>query len=408
MHAPGFKHIVSTEHLTEITTERKAIPFYRDERVIRWIAQVVSAVLLIGLLIWIIVNFVQAANARGMTLNFRFLSDPAEFPISDPVLPYDPSRSFGYAFMVGVVKTLLVSVVGIIFATIIGTLIGLARLSSNWLLSHIALAYIEFHRNIPLLVLLFLWYFPVFAQLPPVEESLSMAGPMYLNSRGIYMTWPRLTESGWIWVISIVIAIILAVIVWKVLEDRQLKTGKDTYYAYISLAIIIIIPTIGWFISGGPLYLDVPRLETDTFNFQGGMRLTPEFAALLIGLTMYTAAFIAEVVRGGIQSVSKGQTEAAKAVGLKPFQVTSLIILPQALRVIIPPLISQYLNLTKNSSLALFIGYQEVFSVGKIAINQAGRAVPVFAMVMFTYLLMSLFTSWILNWYNRRIQFVER
>jgi len=407
MHAPGILSIVSTERLTEVTTEHQAIPFYRDERVLRWTAQIISAVVLIGLLVWIIVNFIQSANARGMALNFRFLNDPAGFPISDPVLPFDPSRTFGYAFLVGVVKTLLVAVTGIFFATILGTLIGLARMSSNWLLSRIALGYIEFHRNIPLLVLLFLWYFPVFAQFPSVEESITLAGPIYLNARGIFFTWPRLDSGGVIWLISIAIGIILAVIAWKVLEKRQLSTGRDTYYIYVSLAIVIIIPIIGWFVSGSsPLYLDIPVL--DGFNYRGGLRLTPEFAALLIGLTMYTAAFIAEVVRAGIQSVSKGQTEAARAVGLRPFQVISLIVLPQALRVIIPPLISQYLNLTKNSSLALFIGYQEVFSVGKIAINQAGRAVPVFAMVMATYLLMSLFVSWILNWYNRRIQFVEK
>ncbi|MEA3439179.1 MAG: ABC transporter permease subunit [Chloroflexota bacterium] len=398
---------MSTEHLTEVITEHQAIPFYRDERVLRWAAQILSAVVLIGLLVWVMVNFIQSANARGMALNFRFLNNPAGFPISDPVLPYDPSRTFGYAFLIGVVKTLLVSVIGIIFATILGTLIGLARLSSNWLLSRIALAYIEFHRNIPLLVLLFLWYFPVFAQFPPVEESITLAGPIYVNSRGIYFAWPKLGSGGVIWLVSIAIGIILAVIAWKVLEKRQLSTGKATYYAFVSLAIIIIVPTIGWFVAGSsPLVLDVPVLEG--YNYQGGLRFTPEFAALLIGLTMYTAAFIAEVVRAGIQAVSKGQTEAARAVGLSPFQVISLIILPQALRVIIPPLISQYLNLTKNSSLALFIGYQEVFSVGKIAINQAGRAVPVFAMVMFTYLLMSLIVSWILNWYNRRIQFVEK
>ena len=399
-------YLVSTEQLNEATTEHQAIPFYRDERVLRWAAQIISAVLLIGFLVWVIVNFIQAADARGMALNFNFLNDPAEFPISDPVLPYDPSRTFGYAFLVGIVKTLLVAAIGIVFATILGTIVGLARLSSNWLISHIALAYIEFHRNIPLLVLLFLWYFPVFAQFPSVEESI-LAGPVILNSRGIYLTWPRLGSGGVVWLISIAMGIILAVIAWKVLEKRQIDTGKSTYYAFISLAIIIIIPIIGWFAAGSsPLYLDVPVLEG--FNYQGGLRMTPEFTALLIGLTMYTAAFIAEVVRAGIQAVSKGQTEAARAVGLSQFQVISLIILPQAMRVIIPPLISQYLNLTKNSSLALFIGYQEVFSVGKIAINHAVRAVPVLEMVMFKYLLKSLIVSWILNWYNRRIQFVEK
>ena len=389
------------------THEPPAIPFWRDERVLRWAAQIISGVIIIGVLVWVAVNFIQGANQRGMSLNFDFLGDPAEFPISDPLLPYDPSRSFGYAFAVGLVKTLLVAVLGIFISTILGVIIGVARLSTNWLISHIALVYIEFHRNIPLLVLLFIWYFPIFNSLPSVEESIVLWGPMYFNSRGIYLTWPRLTAVGFIWLAAIFLSVVLAALAYIKLQKRELDTGKSTHYGLISLAILLIGPTLGWVLLGrSPLELDVPVLSG--YNFSGGLRLTPEFAALLIGLSMYTAAFIAEVVRGGVQSVSRGQLEAAKAVGLNHFQTLRLIIFPQALRVIIPPLISQYLNLTKNSSLAFFIGYQEVFSVGKIAINQAGRAIPVFAMVMAVYLALSLFTSMILNLYNRRIQFVER
>ena len=389
------------------THEPPAIPFWRDERVLRWAAQIISGIIIIGILVWVAVNFIQGANQRGMSLNFRFLSDPAEFPISDPLLPYDPSRSFGYAFAVGLVKTLLVAVLGIFFSTILGVIIGVARLSTNWLISRIALVYIEFHRNIPLLVLLFIWYFPIFNSFPPVEESIVLWGPVYFNSRGIYLTWPRLTAVGFIWLAAIFLSVVMAALAYIQLQKRELDTGKSTHYWLISLAILLIGPILGWFLLGrSPLELDVPVL--DGYNFIGGLRLTPEFAALLIGLSMYTAAFIAEVVRAGVQSVSRGQQEAAEAVGLNHFQTLRLIIFPQALRVIIPPLISQYLNLTKNSSLAFFIGYQEVFSVGKIAINQAGRAIPVFAMVMAVYLALSLFTSMILNFYNRRIQFVER
>jgi general L-amino acid transport system permease protein len=392
---------------TSSVGEHAEIPFWRDERVLRIAAQLISAALIIGFLVWVGVNFVQGANQRGMSLRFEFLNDPAGFPISDPVLPYEPSDTFGRAFAVGLIKTLLVSVLGIIFATILGTFIGLARLSSNWLVSRLALAYIEFNRNIPLLVLLFILYFPVFNSLPPVKESLSISDLVFLNARGIYMVWPRFETKGIIWLASLVLGIILAILAWRALQKRQIVTGKPTYYAYISVGILIILPVTGWFIVGGfPFILDYPVLEK--FNYQGGLRLTPEFVALLFGLTIYTAAFIAEVVRAGVQAVGKGQTEAAKAVGLNYSQVLRLIVVPQALRVIIPPMISQYLNLTKNSSLALFIGYQEVFSVGKIAINQAGRAIPVFAMVMAVYLSLSLITSWILNWYNRRIQFVER
>jgi general L-amino acid transport system permease protein len=393
--------------IDHLKKDHAEIPFWRDERVLRIAAQVISGVLIIGFLVWVAINFARGANQRGMSLNFKFLQDPAGFPISDPVLPYDPSRSFGYAFAVGLVKTLLVAVIGIFFATILGTFIGLARLSTNWLVSRIALLYIEFHRNIPLLVLLFIWYFPVFNRLPPVKESITLSGPIYLNSRGIYLAWPRVTQEGYIWLISVLVGIILAIIAWTALQKREVLTGKPTYYGYISVAIIILFPITGWYLSGGsPLELNVPYLEG--FNYRGGLRLTPEFVALLIGLTMYTAAFIAEVVRAGVQAVGRGQVEAARSIGLKPSQVLRLVVIPQALRVIIPPMISQYLNLTKNSSLALFIGYQEVFSVGKIAINQAGRAIPVFAMVMAVYLSLSLITSGVLNWYNRRIQFVER
>jgi general L-amino acid transport system permease protein len=387
--------------------QQQAIPLWRDERAIKWTAQIISGVIILGLILWVILNFIEGANQRGMTLNFQFLKNPAGFPISDPVLPYEPSMSFGYAFMVGFVKTVLVSVIGIFFATILGIIIGIARLSSNWLVSQLAIFYIEFNRNIPLLVLLFIFYFPIFNQLPPVKESISIGNALILNSRGIYLTWPRLTTTGIIWIVVIFLSIILAAVAYIRLQKRQIETGKSTYYGIVSIALLLVGLIFSLLILGNsPVEWDFPILEG--FNYSGGLRLTPEFTALLFGLTVYTAAFIAEVVRAGIQSVSKGQREAANALGLNSFQVLNLIIFPQALRVIIPPLISQYLNLTKNSSLAFFIGYQEVFSVGKIAINQAGRAIPVFALVMLVYLALSLFTSLILNWYNRRIQLVER
>lgn len=385
---------------------KSSIPFYRDERVIKAFAQVVSALVIIGFVIWAIFNFLAAAEARNMTLSFGFLKEAAGFPISNPPIEYEPDMSFGRAFLVGLVNTLLVSVTGVVAATILGTLVALARLSSNWLLSKIALAYIEFHRNIPLLVLLFIWYFSAFTNLPGVKESLIWPG-IIINQRGFYLTWPRLTEVGQPFAIALGIGILLAIIVYIILRRRREITGKDTYYSPISLGILIILPLIGWFLSdGAPFHLDIPFLKG--FNYQGGLRLTPEFTALFLGLTMYTAAFIAEVVRAGIQAVDQGQIEAARAVGLSTGQVLSLVIMPQALRIIIPPMISQYLNLTKNSSLALAIGFQEVFSVGKIAINQAGRAVPVFALVMLTYLSLSLITSFVLNIYNSRIQFVSR
>jgi general L-amino acid transport system permease protein len=390
------------------TSHQKAsIPFYRDERVIRGFAQAVSAILIIGFVVWAILNFLEAAQARKMTLTFGFLQEAAGFPISNPPIEYEPSMTFGRAFTVGLVNTLVVSISGVITATILGTLVALARLSSNWLLSRIALAFIEFHRNIPLLVLLFIWYFSAFNNLPVVKESIEWPGPVFINKRGFYLTWPRLTEAATPFLVATGIGILLAIILYTILRRRRELSGQETYYGPISIAALIIFPIIGWLITdGSPFYLDVPFLKG--FNYQGGLRLTPEFAGIYVSLSMYTAAFIAEVVRAGIQAVDQGQIEAARAVGLSTLQVLSLVIMPQALRVIIPPMISQYLNLTKNSSLALAIGFQEVFSVGKIAINQAGRAVPVFALVMITYLSLSLLTSLVLNFYNRRIQFVTR
>jgi len=387
---------------------QRPVPLWRDERVLRALAQAVSAIVILGLLAWGVANVLRAAEQRGLGLTFGFLSQSAGFPISESPIPYEPSQSFALAFWVGILNTLKVVVVGVLLATGLGTAVGLARLSTNWLLSRIALVYIEAHRNIPLLVLLFIWYRGVLTnRLPSVEDSARWPGPTYLSQRGIYMPWPHLTDSGLPFAVSIGLAIVLGVIAWHWLRRVRERTGRPTYFGGVTAAILILVPAIGWLLSGGqPLIWDTPVLSG--FNFQGGIRVTPEFAALLIGVVMYTAAFIAEVVRAGIQAVDRGQLEAARAMGFDAAQVLGLVILPQALRVIIPPLISQYLNLTKNSSLAYFIGYPELFSVGRIMINQAGRAVPVFAMIMAAYLVMTLATSFVLNVYNRRIQLVER
>jgi len=386
---------------------QKKIPLWRDERVLKAVAQIISSLIVIGLLYWAIDNFIEITQQRGMPLTYGFLKEAAGFPIKESFIPYDSTMSFGRAVLVGLINTLVVSAGGILFATLLGLVIGLMRLSSNWLISRVALAYIEFHRNIPLLVLLFLWYFGVFTKLPAVKDSIALPGFVYINQRGFYLTWPRLAQGGTLFAAFVLAGILLAITSWVVLRRIREVKGKETYFGRVSLAIFILVPLIGWFASGGePVRLDVPVLQG--FNFQGGLRLTTEFTALLIGLAMYTSAFIAEVIRSGIQAVQKGQIEAAKAGGLRYSQILMLIIIPQAMRVIIPPLISQYLNLTKNSSLALAIGYQELFAIGKVTINQAGRAVPVFILIMATYLAISLITSVILNFYNKRVQFIER
>ena len=380
------------------------VPLWRDERALRAVAQLISAVLLIGAIVWLVSNFIQAAEQRGLPLGYDFLSQESGFPIGESVIEYNPSRPFQYAFLVGLLNTLKVSILGIILATILGTGIGLARMSSNWLLSRLSLAYIEFFRNTPLLVLLFIWYFAVFNRFPRVRDSFTLPGPIYLNQRGLFVPWPKYTTEGLLFLAAILLGIVTAAAAWIWLRRVREQTGRQTYFWPISLFLLLLFPAMAWISqSGQTITWDIPILEG--FNFQGGTTLTPEFAALLVGLVTYTAAFIAEVVRSGVQAVDRGQKEAARAIGLSSTQVLSLVIIPQALRVMIPPMISQFLNLTKNSSLALVIGYPDVFAVGRIMINQAGRAVPVFSMVMLTYLTISLFVSFILNWYNRRIQY---
>ena len=386
---------------------KSSIPLWRDERVLKAAAQIVSAVAVIAFLIFFVGNVLRAANARGLSLGYDFLGEEAGFPLAESVIPYDESRSFAYAFLVGILNTLKVALIGIVLATALGTVTAVARLSSNWLVSKMASVYIEIVRNVPLLVQLFIWYFAVFQALPPVAESMRWPGPIYLSERGLYFPSPAPTTTFGTWLFFVGVGTILAIVLYVVLTRYQFRTGRTTYPVLTALLVFVGVPLLGWFLVGKqPLESDVPVLGK--FNFEGGMHLTPEFAALLTGLTVYTGAFIAEVVRAGILAVNKGQFEAARAVGLSQMQVLRLVVFPQAMRVIIPPLISQYLNLTKNSSLDIVIGYADLFFVGRTIINQAGRAVPVFVMIMAVYLTISLITSGIMNIYNRRIQIVER
>ena len=386
---------------------RRGVPFWRDAVVLQWAAQIVSAVLVVGVALLLGSNILRAANARGLGLGFGFIKQAAGFPLPESILPYDPSKPFGLAFLIGLLHTLRVAAVGIVLATLLGIVAALARVSSNWLVTKIASGYIETIRNIPLAVQLFFWYFAVFQQLPSVQESLALPGPIYLSQRGLYTVWATPTPTFWSWMIFVGAGVVLSGALHAVLLRYQLRTGRATYPVTVAAAVLVLLPVAGWLIVGeSPLSTTVPVLGK--FNFTGGLALTPEFTALLAGLVIYTGAFIAEVVRAGILAVQRGQAEAAKALGLKPLQVLRLVIIPQALRVIIPPLISQYLNLTKNSSLALLIGYPDLFFVGKTTINQAGRAVPVFVLMMACYMAISLITSLVMNVYNRRVRLVER
>ncbi|MBI5300583.1 MAG: ABC transporter permease subunit [Chloroflexi bacterium] len=386
--------------------QHAAVPFWRDVRVIAIISQILFILILILAAAFFYNNLTSAMRQRGLAAGYDYLEREAAFEIGESLIEYKPTDTYGRAFAVGLLNTLLVSVVGIVLSTILGVITGVARLSSNWLANNLAAWYIEVIRNTPLLVQLIFIYFGVFVKFPPVRESIELPGSIYASQRGIYLPKPLPTDTFQFWLAFIAAAVVIAIIAWVMLTRHPRMRYSFTPHLSV-LAALIIFPLIGWFAAGAsPLNLELP--ERGRFNFSGGIALSPEFGALVFGLVIYTAAFIAEVVRGGIQAVSKGQIEAARAVGLGEGQTLSLVVFPQAMRVIIPPLTSQYLNLAKNSSLAVAIGYPDLFSVNQTIANQTGQPVPAILLVMGTYLAMSLFTSLLMNLYNRRVQILER
>lgn len=342
----------------------------------------------------------------GLTLNLDFLENEAGFGISEGI-EYDPSETYLKAFWVGVVNTLKVSLIGIVCATILGLVVGIARLSSNWLIRTIATIYVECFRNIPLLLQILFWYTAVILQLPRVRESVSLFGSMFINQRGVYLPSPEPTAGLKVWGGFLLAGFVLAAILY-ILRAKQLQQlERPGFRAKWALPTFLIIAVFGWFLTPEkPFTLDFPVLGG--FNFVGGLSFSPEFLALLIGLSVYTGAFIAEIVRSGIQAVAKGQREAAKAVGLSEAQTLQLVVLPQAIPIIMPPITSQYLNLAKNSSLAIAIGFPDVFSIGNTMMLQTGQSIPVFAMIMVSYLIMSLTISAGMNGYNRWITRIGR
>ncbi len=383
------------------------IPFWRDIRVLRVLFQIlflVGVCLLAGVLY---TNMLKGLNDLDLTLNLDFLGNEAGFGISESIIEYDPSESYLKAFWVGVLNTLKVSLIGIVCATVLGLFFGIGRLSSNWLIRNIATAYVECFRNIPLLLQILFWYTAVIRQLPSVSKSISLSESVFINNRGIYLPSLIPTPEIRFWLGFLVAGFLLAVILYMWRWRKLQKLDRPGFRAKWALPAFLIVAVFGWFLTPGrPLTLDLPALEG--FNFMGGLRFTPEFSALLIGLSMYTGAFIAEIVRSGIQAVAKGQREAANAVGLKAGQTLRLIVLPQAVPIIVPPLTSQYLNLAKNSSLAVAIGFPDLFRIGETMISQTGQSIPVFAMIMVSYLIMSLTTSAAMNWYNNRITRIRR
>lgn len=389
-----------------LTTASGKIPFWRDIRVLRVLFQVIFLLGVILLLVILYTNMLKGLRGLGLTLNLDFLQDEAGFDISEGI-PYEPSDVYLKAFWVGILNTLKVSIIGIVCATLLGLLFGIARLSSNWLIRTIATAYVECFRNVPLLLQILFWYTAVVGQLPRVRESIALFGGVFINNRGIYLPSPEPTAGLRIWLGFLAAGLLLAVVLYVVRWRKLQQLDRPGFRAKWALPAFLIVALCGWFLAPSrPFTLDLPVLQG--FNFRGGMRFSPEFSALLIALSVYTGAFIAEIVRSGIQSVVKGQREAARAIGLKESQTLRLIVLPQSIPIIVPPLTSQYLNLTKNSSLAVAIGFPDLVSVGNTMMTQTGQSIPVFAMIMVSYLVMSLTTSAAMNWYNRWINRVGR
>ena len=380
--------------------------FWNDQKTRAILYQIITAIAVAWLGYYLISNVQQNMERQSIASGFGFLQKEAAFEIGESLIEYSAADTYGRALLVGVFNTLKVAFVGMILTTILGTMIGVFTLSSNWLISKLGRMYVEVFQNIPVLLQLFFFYALFYETFPAPRQALNPITGVYITNRGIDfpVPAPHPAWSAMLWAFAAALVITWLVNRWSV--KRQERSGQQFPMFWTGLAILVGLPAIVWALFGAPLAMDVPELKG--FNFQGGRNISPEFSALLIGLVLYTASFIAQIVRAGIQSISHGQTEAAMSIGLKPGQVLKLIIFPQALRVIVPPLTSQLLNLTKNSSLAVAIGYPDFVQVAGTTINQTGQAVEGVALMMLVYLTFSLLTSAFMNWYNKKIKIVER
>ena len=380
---------------------------WRNEKSREIIVQILVLFFLGWFISWLVMNVNANFEALGKDISFEFLFIPAGYDINQYLIDYNNRDSHLRAGIVGLLNTGLVAFFGIILATVLGIALGIIRLSKNWLASKIAYWYVEFTRNVPILLHILLWHGIIINTLPHPRKAISLGEVTFLSNRGFYIPKP-LTESGIELVyLSFVIAIIFSILFAKYCKRKQDLTGVQYPVFWINFSVICFLPLIAFFLSGMPISLEIPALKG--FNFRGGMHMSPELAALTFALGIYTAAFIAEIVRAGILAIDKGQREAAESIGLKPSKVMNLVILPQARRVIIPPLTSQYLNLTKNSSLAIAIGYMDlVATLGGISLNQTGREMETMLIVMLIYLSVSLSISAFMNWYNSKVKLVGR
>jgi general L-amino acid transport system permease protein len=382
------------------------VPFWLDPGK-RAIGFQVVTFMMVGLLAWYLVsNTLTNMEKQAIASGFGFLEREASFEIGESLIAYSAADTYGKALLVGVLNTLKVSFIGIVLCLIIGLFVGVARLSTNWLVKKLAMIYIEVMQNIPVLLQLFFWYALFYEMFPGPRQALNPLAGVFICNRGVALAVPAAHPAHFYMFVALMLGLGLGFCLKKWAQKRKYDTGKDFPVLWPFLGLSLGLPFIVWMVFGAPIQMDVPEMKG--FNFQGGIMLSPEFIALLMGLVIYTSAFVAEAVRAGIQAVSRGQTEAAMSIGLKKKHILNLVILPQALRVIIPPLTSQMLNLTKNSSLAIAIGYPDFVSVANTTINQTGQSIEGVAMIMACYLTFSISTSIFMNWYNKKSKLVER
>ncbi|MBV9833441.1 MAG: amino acid ABC transporter permease [Alphaproteobacteria bacterium] len=388
------------------TPPKPKVAPWNDPVIRGWFFQIVVVGLFVLLAVYLVQNTMENLERQKIASGFGFLEKEAGFEIGDTIISYSAADTYGRALIVGLVNTLRVAVLGIILATILGTLIGIGRLSSNWLLAKICEIYVEAFRNVPLLLWLLLIAKYIRESLPGPRQAWNLLDAFFLSNRGFYVPVPIADPIDKYVGIAFLIGIGVAWYVARWAKKRQEMTGQQFPRIWAGFGIIIGLPLVVWLLGGAPLKLSVPALQG--FNFSGGVVLQPEFIALLIGLVLYTSAFIAEIVRSGILAINRGQTEASLANGLTRGQTMRLVLLPQALRVIVPPMTSQYLNITKNSSLAIAIGYPDLVASVNVTINQTGQAIEGILFIMAAYLTVSLSISLFMNWYNKRIALVER
>ena len=379
----------------------------RNQKIRGILFQLLTVIGLVAFLWYIGTNTIANIEQRGIQTGFGFLDGTAGFGIDQSPIAYSEESTHGRVFFVGLLNTLIISFVGIICATIVGLIIGILRLSRNWLIAKLAKSYVDFFRNIPLLLQILFWYNVVLRSMPSPKQSYNFFDTIFINNRGLYFPQPEYNTTFFVMLTSLFLAVVASFILNSWANKRKVATGQDFMVYPFAIGMFIVFPIIAYFIGGSHLTFSFPELMG--FNFKGGKTLSPEFLALTFALTIYTATFIAEAVRSGIEAVSHGQKEAAASMGFSPYQSLKLVVLPQAIRISIPPIINQYLNLIKNSSLATAVGYPEIVTVfAGTSLNQVGQAIEIISMTMLVYLVISLIVSALLNWFNHKMKIQER